>query len=129
MKNIHEQIEALYTSSSNHDSEALEAIILELKEIKNLLKASSIVKEPKARIKRDKVYYAFVKSFRKLLKADTIKDIYPEVIFKGKRLGANFDGLLYYKSTGRLLSTKNAFEVYDYFYAQDEPIETFLIKN
>lgn len=129
MKNIHEQIEALYTSSSNHNSEALEAIILELQEIKNLLKASSMVKESKARVKRDKVYYAFVKSFRKLLKADTIKEIYPEVIFKGKRLGANFDGLLYYKSTGRLLSTKNAFEVYDYFYVKDEPIETFLIKN
>ena len=129
MKNIHEQIEALYTSSSNHDSEALEAIILELKEIKNLLKSSVVLKKSKPRVKRDKVYYAFLKSFREALKADTIKEIYPEVLFKGKGLGANFDGLLYYKSTGRLLSTKDAFEVYDYFYAKDEPIETFLIKN
>ena len=92
----------------------LKEILFELREIKALL-----AKKTK-RLPRD--YYNFVNEFRNKFKEDPINGKYPEFKFNGKVLAINERGLLYNKETNRILSTNEAFRVYEALYERKEKI-------
>ena len=88
--------------------DVLKEILFELREIKSLL-AKKTKKLP-----RD--YYDFVKEFRAKYKEEPINGKYPEFEFQGKLLAINERGLLYNKQNKRILSTNEAFGVFEALY-------------
>lgn len=111
--NLYDKIEGLYQDSNKKTppSEVLKQILEELTQIKSLLSENyNKTKNIDSSLK------SFVAEFRKSLKPNPTSNQYPEVSYKGRKLGVNFKGLLYDKETGNLITTKEAFEVYDYFY-------------
>lgn len=127
-KSVYEKIEKLYSKESiSHDEPAWVAEFrAELKEIKLLLKD---VQNPRRNRRKNQDYFSFVNELRKRLKADTTKEVYPEVHYKGKRIGANLKGFLYDKVTTKSLPAQEAFALYEYFYAKKEEIDSFVIMN
>ncbi len=119
MKSIYNQIDNIFDNSQNSgDKILLDDILNQLKEIKELLKTNNKPITPKESISED--FYQFIKDFRKSLKADINKDIYPEVEYKGRKFGVNNRGLLYDKDTTRFISKQEAFKIYRYFYKNRE---------
>ena len=88
--------------------DVLKEILFELREIKALF-AKKTKKLPKD-------YYDFVNEFRAKYKEDAINGKYPEFEFQGKILAVNEKGLLYNKQNNRLLSTNEAFRVFEALY-------------
>lgn len=124
MKNVYEKIEQIYTKREHDEPAWVKEFRAELKEIKTLLKNG--IKPPRKK-RKSKAYFEFVDMLRERLKADTEKGIYPELEYKGKRIGVNFKGFLYDKETTNSLSAQEAFEVYEYFYGRREEIDKFVI--
>ena len=127
-KNIQEKIEALYKITPTLDETTpqwAKALLLELEEIKGLVNNT----KNRAYPTKNRGYFRFVCDLRKKLRADTELAIYPEVVYEGKRIGANFNGLLYNKKSSRILPRREAFRVYDYFYEKRENIDAFIIRN
>ena len=125
MQNIHEKIEQLYKTETNTPQWAKE-IIKELKEIKTLLKNRE---NPRRHKKLNQDYYKFVDKFRQKLTANTNNDIYPEIIYKNRKIGVNFKGFLYDKETQNTLPSLEAFAIYEYFYQKKDEIEKYIIIN
>lgn len=124
MKNIYEKIDKLYKKDNQND--ILKQILSELVQIKNILKD---MENPRRNKKKNQDYFDFVNRFRELMKPDTQNEIYPEVHYKGKRIGVNFKGHLYDKDTTHTLPKIEAFALYEYFYEKKDEIEKYIIKN
>jgi hypothetical protein len=126
LKNIYDKIEKIYTQKERDEPAWVEEFRAELKEIKQLLKKSA---KPQRKKRKSKAYFDFVNLLRERLKADTVKGIYPELDYKGKRIGVNFQGFLYDKETTNRLPAHEAFAVYEYFYDKKEKIESFIMRD
>ena len=126
MKNVYEKIEQIYTKKEHDEPAWVEEFRAELKEIKTLLKSKA---QPSKKKRKPKAYFKFVDVLRERLKADTQKELYPELNYKGKRIGVNFKGFLYDKATTNSLTANEAFEVYEYFYEKREEIDEFIMLN
>jgi len=126
MRDIYEKIEKIYANKESNEPSWVVELRVELKEIKELLNA---LNRPRKKRRKAKAYFDFVKLFRERLKADTINEIYPEILYNKRRIGANFRGLLYDKATAKLLHRYEAFAIYEYFYEKKEPIDNFIIVN
>ena len=126
MKNVYEKIEQIYTKKEQDEPAWVEELRRELKEIKMLLKNKA---KPFKKKRKSKAYFEFVDVLRERLKADTEKEIYPELNYKGKHIGVNFKGFLYDKATTNSLTANEAFEVYEYFYEKREEIDAFIMLN
>ena len=115
--NLYDKIEKLYQNEQKrynnpaNDAKWTNEILYELREIKQLLKKNS-----KTTKKVDKNLMEFVNEFRAKMRPDVERGNYPEVNYKGKRLGIDNRGLLYNKDNLRLLSRSEAFETYKYFF-------------
>ena len=94
--------------------DVLKEVLFELREIKALL-AKKTKKLPKD-------YYDFVNEFRSKFKEEPINGKYPEFRFNGKLLAINEKGLLYNKQTKRILSTNEAFSVFEALYERRDKI-------
>ena len=132
MRSIEQKIERLYSDIKVEERPVwVDELTHELKQIKSLLQELSIQKSnttTNSRVKsRD--YYRFVESLREKLKADISKEVYPELIYHHRHIGADHRGLLYDKSTSRIIPRVEAFEIYDYFYEKRAEIDTLLIAS
>lgn len=63
-------------------------------------------------------YFLFVATLRNKMKANVEKKYYPSIRIDGKKLGMDFNGLLYDKKTNINLTKSLAFEVYHSLYDQ-----------
>ena len=124
MKNVYEKIEKLYKKEDVTEPTWVKELKQDVKEIKLLLKN---MQNPKRAKRKSKDYFTFVNILRERLKADTIKEVYPEVHYKGRRIGVNIKGHLYDKATTKSLPSQEAFALYEYFYAKKEKIDSFVI--
>ena len=88
--------------------DVLKEILFELREIKALF-AKKTKRLPRS-------YYDFVNEFRAKFKEEPINGKYPEFRFNGKLLAINEKGLLYNKETKRILSTNEAFSIFEALY-------------
>jgi hypothetical protein len=112
---LYDKINNLYNNGGNlpeNRPDWVDEILDELKSIKASLEANNVHIR-----KVDKTFMDFVNDFRKKMRADTTKKIYPEIIHNGKLLGVTFKGYLYDKSTLKILSTNEAFEIYRELYS------------
>jgi hypothetical protein len=125
MNTVYDKIDKLYASEKNVEPSWVTEIRLELKEIKALLKKQNSM--PKRKVKKSQAYFEFVNLFREVLKADMSKEIYPEVHYKGQRIGANLKGLLYDKETTKTLTATEAFGLYEYFYEKKENLSSLIV--
>ena len=124
MKNVYEKIEQIYTKKEQDEPAWVEELRRELREIKILLKSKA---QPFKKKRKSKAYFEFVDVLRERLKADTQKEVYPKLNYKGKHIGVNFKGFLYDKATTNSLTANEAFEVYEYFYERKEQIDDFIM--
>jgi len=124
VKNVYEKIEKIYATKQSDEPAWVAELRDELREIKILLQNGV---KPARKKRRSKAYFDFVNLLRERLKADTVKEIYPELEYKGKRIGVNFKGFLYDKETTKSLAAFEAFKVYEYFYEKQESMERFII--
>jgi hypothetical protein len=122
MKSVYDKIDKLYANDTDISVLANE-IRSELKEIKALLKDMN---NPRRNKYKNKDYFTFVDELRKKLQADTEKEIYPELDYQGKRIGVNFKGFLYDKSTIKNVTSQEAFAIYEYFYAKKDEIDELI---
>ena len=112
MKTIYEKIDAIFADELDTPPVWAKELLQEVQELKALVK-----EEKRENQKRDREFYAFLKEFRRSMRADVERNLYPKIIdYKGRKLGVNFDGLLYDVKSSNLLSTKEAFKVYGYLY-------------
>ena len=127
-KSVYEKIDKIYSKESKGGSEPswVEEFRAELKEIKSLLKD---LQNPRRNRRKNQDYFNFVKELRRRLKADVESGVYPEVVYKGRRIGANNKGFLYDKATTKSLPANEAFALYEYFYAKKEEIDEFVIAD
>ena len=100
----------------------------ELKQIKSLLQNLSVsTTKPISTKSKSKEYFRFVQTLRERLKADTTKEIYPELHYQNRRIGVNFNGLLYDKETSNIIPRVEAFAIYSYFYEHKENIDKLIV--
>jgi len=112
MDNIYRQIDAIFVNELEQPPIWAKELIDEIKTLKE-----TITQHEKNSQKRGREFYRFIREFRKSMYADTEKKIYPKIIdYRGRKLGVNFDGLLYDISTSKVLNTQDAFKVYGYLY-------------
>ena len=120
--NLQEQIEKLLKTQEDDTNTLLRQILDELKKVninlKNLAKNQQKYNSAN--------YYKFVKEFRKKMQPDVDKRIFPEVEYKGVKIGSTTKGFLYEKETSRTLSAQEAFEIYKYFYDRKENIDNLI---
>lgn len=120
MQSIYTKIDAIFADELETPPVWAKELMEEIQALKSLVE-----ERDKRSQKRDRAFYAFLKEFRLLMRADTDKKLYPKIVdFKGRKLGVNFDGLLYDVKSSNLLTTKEAFRVYDYLY-QKKNVEIF----
>lgn len=110
---VYDQIDAIFSREADDKPQWANEILKELKEIKTLLK------EQKQTYVDDE-YYDFIKRFRREMRASIDDNLYPTFDYKGRRLGIDFKGLLYDKSTSRIIPKKEAFEIYRFAYEQQK---------
>ena len=128
MKSVYEKIDKMYEKRADDEPVWVDELRGELKEIKFLLKSIK-QQSPRRKQKKSQAYFDFVKRFRDALMADTTKGIYPEVHYKGRRIGVNIKGFLYDKATTQSLKAQEAFVLYEFFYAKNKPLESFIIMD
>lgn len=116
---IYEKIDAIFAGEAEEKPPWAEEILDELREIKSLLKENQAPqKRSRTSYKNTHGLYAFIQEFRRSMQADTLNNIYPTFIYKGKSLGVDFKGLLYDQKTTQTLPTEEAYKVYEYAYNQ-----------
>jgi len=116
---VYEQIDAIFSGEAQDKPQWANEILSELKEIKNLLKEETKIPSKEKKL-YDSEYYNFVKEFRQKMKASTKDKIYPTFNYQGKKLGIDFKGLLYDKSTSKIIPKKEAFKIYKFAYEQQK---------
>jgi hypothetical protein len=123
MDNIYKDIEKLLNPENDRPI-WVDEILYELREIKSILTKSQTTTK-----KIDKAdYYEFVKNLRDELKADIANDIYPEILYKGRKYGINFKGFIYDKEDSMDISTNEAFEIYNFLYKNRENLDRYIKK-
>jgi hypothetical protein len=107
MENFYKKMEKIFDENNfeEQNEDILKEILFELREIKALLSRKNK--------KMPKDYYKFVNDFREKLKENPYEGKYPEFKFNGRILAINQNGFLYDKNTNKLLSTSEAFMVYE----------------
>ena len=118
--NVYEQIDAIFSGEAHDKPQWANEILSELKEIKSLLKEQKQSFPRDKKIYNDSKYYDFVKEFRIKMKANIEEKTYPTFVYKGRKLGIDFKGLLYDQSTLKTISKKEAFTVYRFAYEQQK---------
>jgi len=108
---IYKKIDAIFANELTERPAWVDEILTEIKNLNHRLEASE-----KREVKRDRVFYRFVKEFRRSMYANTEKKRYPKINYKNRTLGVDHQGLLYDVKTTRVLPTKEAFKVYEYLY-------------
>lgn len=88
-----------------------EELLREIKAVRRVLEEQNSDNKPYA-------FYDFINAFRKAMQADTDKNEYPEVEVNGRRVGVTNAGLLYDKSTSKLIERTEAFKIYKTLYEQ-----------
>lgn len=112
MQTIYEKIDAIFADELDTSPSWAKKLLQELQELKALMQ-----EEKRESRRRDRKFYAFLKKFRRSMRADVDKNLYPKIIdYKGRKLGVNFNGFLYDVKSSNLLPTKEAFKVYGYLY-------------
>ncbi|MCK5853688.1 MAG: hypothetical protein KAG56_00615 [Sulfurovaceae bacterium] len=112
MISIYNKIDAIFADELEQPPLWAKELMDEIKNLKEMMNRQEVKGE-----KMDKVFYGFIKNFRISMCADTEKKLYPKIIdHRGRKLGVNFKGLLYEVKTSKLLSTKEAFKVYEFLY-------------
>jgi len=132
MDSITHKIDRLYSDIAQEQRpEWVDELTHELREIKSLLQNLGHQKPHYATNYKNKNtdYYEFVNALREKLKADTSQERYPELIYKHRHIGADNSGLLYDKSTTKVIPKSEAFEIYRYFYEKRDEIDTLLIAD
>ncbi len=122
--NVLDKIEEFYDNQEAQPEWAA-ALQAELKEIKLLLKNIS---NPRRDRRKNRDYYQFVNLFRKKMCCDVVNNKYPEVVYRGRKIGVDHKGYLYNKETSNTLPSKEAFELYEYFYKRREKIDQLIVK-
>ncbi|WP_151899671.1 hypothetical protein [Sulfurimonas hydrogeniphila] len=118
--NIYEQIDTIFSGESEEIPKWAEQILIELKEIKSMLKEQKTVYKQQIHKSSNKEFYDFIDRFRKKMKADVVNKIYPTFEYNGKNIGIDFKGLLYDKKDLKLLSRSEAYMVYKYAYNMEK---------
>jgi hypothetical protein len=108
---IYKKIDAIFAQELTQRPSWVDEILGEIAKLNQRLEASE-----QREVKRDRVFYRFVKEFRRSMYADTYKKRYPKINYKNRTLGVDHQGLLYDVKTSRVLPTKEAFRVYEYLY-------------
>lgn len=126
---IYDKIENIFKDDNDLSTkpEWANDILTELKDIKSLLQELSTNSKQQIHSKQtniDRDYYTFVNLFRSKMKPDTDNGIYPEVVYNGTRLGVNFKGLLYNKTTSETIGREDAFKIYHYLYDTKFDLDT-----
>ncbi len=122
---ISKHIEKLLESQDSTSDELLKEILIELKEIKLLLKKQNTTLKNNSYFKNQE-YYDFINTLRKKLKANINKNIYPEIYYKDKILGIDNRGYLYDKKTTNNLTARDAFEVYKFLFKKRDNLEKYI---
>ena len=117
---IYDKIESMFVD----DSDTLDLILKELKEIKELLKSnqkSEVVEESEG-------FKKFIAKFKNDISEDEINGVYPEIEIDGYVLGYK-DGVLYDKWTNEKFDKNKTKEIFDEVYNNyqiNKKIEEFL---
>ncbi len=114
MMSIYDKIDTIFSGESEDRPVWVGEILDEIKKLNGLLKVQQNID------KVDKNYYEFVKEFRKSMKIDVANNIYPTFYYNGKTFGINSKGLLYNKSTKKVIPKNEAFKTYKYAYENRE---------
>ena len=120
--NIFDQIDNIFSGECDTKPQWANELLQEIKEIKLLLQEQKeLLNQKRYSVnttykKPDNNFYRFVKEFRVSMKADTKNSIYPTFEYDGKKLGVDYSGLLYDKTTSKTLSKDEAFRVYKFAY-------------
>jgi len=96
--NIYEEIDKLF-----EEDDKLDKILKKLDE------------EAKER-KREKEFLTFKKTFISRYKENPKDGFFPEFDYKGRTLGINYKGFLYYKDNKKILSPSKAQKVFEYLF-------------
>lgn len=116
---VYEKIEKIFRHQDVDRPQWADEILEELREIKVKLDAKetySHVQNHTYKQQDFNEFYAFVKEFRSQMRADVVNNIYPEVVYEGKKYGVNFNGLLYEKSSYAVIPFEQAKKIYRYLY-------------
>ncbi len=119
---VYEQMEKMLKENDTRP-EWVDEILFELREIKRLLQ-----EQHRPKYRKNKDFFRFINKLRDDLRADIARDIYPEIIYKGRMLGINLKGYIYDKTTAKDLPAHEAFEVYRFLYDNRERLEEYLIR-
>jgi len=116
VENIFEQIDSIFCNDPNHPPQWAMELLIEIREVKQLLLQQKQKSASKQRISKE--FYQFIKDFRKSMQPLPQNDFYPTYTYKGKKLGIDFKGLLYDKTTTNYISRAEAYEVYEFAYKE-----------
>jgi len=119
--NIYEQIDVIFSGEAEDKPKWAEEILTQLQEIKTLLKDQNKNDYTKPIINRN--FYAFIKEFRIAMRADIQNEVYPTYIYNNRRLGVDFQGLLYDKESSKILSKDEAYIVYKHAYNNQNNVQ------
>jgi len=126
MMSIYHQIDRLFQEEQEPKPRWAEEILKELAQLKrDLQKNKSYVSDHS---KKPEAYYAFVKMFRALMKADVEKGVYPTLFYEGEEFGIDYQGLLYNKQTQKILSREEAFALYEYAYKYKDSLDIITLQ-
>ena len=118
--NLKEQIEGLL--SQDDSSNILKEILEELKKINKKLDTKS----NKYDDNNNRKYYKFINRLRKELKPIPEDNIYPEILYKGRKIGVTKKGYLYDKSTNSNLKVSKAYEIYEFLYKNRDNLNEYI---
>jgi hypothetical protein len=107
MEEIFKKIDEMFESE-----EISKEILNELRSIKAVL-LGGLNRETREKRKLNKAYYKFYYEFREKMRERPREGYYPEFEIDGKVYAINTRGLMYNKKSGKILSKKEAFEIYE----------------
>ena len=117
---IYKQLDELLKEEAIECEQLIKEVIKEIKDLKKLLQQN--------KSSNNNNYYKFVNQLRKSLKADVKNKIYPEIIYKNKKYGIDFNGYIYDKTTTNTLKAHQAFEIYEFLYKNRKNLSKFIKK-
>jgi len=127
--NVYEQIDRVFSDSETAVPVWAREMLEHLRFIRNILEHSGIDRMSRSSYCNDSDFYEFVRKFRIIMRADISKERYPTLKYHGRELGVDFNGYLYDKGTGGILSTKEAFKIYRDLYERVSRIKNSLKIN
>lgn len=116
--NVFDQIDKIFATQDPSRPEWVDEILHELKEIKDEIKKQQAAPAYSSRYTSyNDDYFTFIKELRRKMRADIANNIYPDIMYEGKRYGIDFNGLLYDKEISTIIKTEEAKKIYRYLYA------------